>query len=268
MRERIPAFSLPFGAANASYTREEEFERRDTLWREVRALMPAVDQLSSSYLVDRIGIKDGRHELYFDLEFTGQLPFPDGRARTESVGSLLERDLETLHRSIAAQQKEIFLEAHRNTAGWPARAGHRTTDRDIARWALMRRYRGQCLSIEFADGPQNIQFPEFPTFICDGETRLISAHVERVEAIAVRLYGIRYEGNADPSAARLGSRRQRFAILPAGSKCLPAGLFCAHAVLTHTRIRLHVKTALDFLTERISHFEIEEVENGEEFTPE
>lgn len=256
----ITAFSLPFGPADATYSREEEQYRRDMLCREVRALMPAANRLPSSRLVDRLGIRDGQSRLDFDLEFTGQLNLPFSAGQVESVARLLERDIETLRRSAGDQQKAIFLEACPQPDASGERSSRRATRQDIARWALMRRHRGETLLINFANGPLVFRFPEYPAFRCDGKSRLISAIVDRVEPLSVRLRGFRYEDQLDPSTSER-TNQQHSALIPAGPSGFEIGMDCAAAALRRTRIRLRVITALDFLTGRVSHFEIEAVEN-------
>lgn len=111
--DTIHAFSIPFGPRDATYSPEEMIERRNILCREVRTLMPVANRLPNSRLIERIGIKDGRHELYFDLEYTGQLCLPYGNSQNKSAKALLELDLQLLKRSVDEQQRMFFREATR-----------------------------------------------------------------------------------------------------------------------------------------------------------
>ncbi len=263
--DTIHAFSLPFGPRGATYSPDEMIERRNVLCREVRALMPVAGRLPNSRLVDRIGIKDGRHELFFDLEYTGQLSLTYSNSQNRSARALLEHDLQLLKRSVDEQQRMIFREAHDRSTGenhhlrGPSRA-------DLSRWALMRQYQGQTLPIAFADGPMTIQFPETLPFECDGIERQINGYVVQIDALQIRLKGIGYEGKPEPAAITLGKARARFAFLPIGSEWRQAGLLCSRALFISRRIAVLVKTAIDPLNGRISHYEIGKVLNEDELS--
>jgi len=251
MNESLPAFVLPFGPAEAMYTRAEATRRREILFRELRALVPAVDQLVSSRLVDRLAIRNGVYVLRFDLVFSGQLSLTD---RALSVRALLERDLERLHRSLTDQQRAILLEAHLaqdgSTSPGPADASQ------ISRRALMRRLRGRRLDIEIGGEIATLHFPEIAPYRCDGQIHRIRAYVERIEAHAVRLYGVREldeDGRVRPT---MEARRPRVALLPSGRDRLDAGVLCAQALLHSVALELAVRRAIDTLSGELSHFEI------------
>ena len=251
MNESLPAFVLPFGPADAKYTRLEETRRRETLCRELRILVPAVDQLVSSRLVDLLAVRDGVLVLQFDLAFTGQLSLTD---HALPVRALLERDLELLRRSLRDQQRAILVDAHMaqdgSTSPVPADAGN------ASRRSLLRRFHGRSLDIEVGGKNTTLHFPEVPLYRCDGRIHRVRAYIERVEAHAVRLYGVReFDENGREHPLTEG-RRPKVALLPSGRDRLKAGMLCAGALLDRAALALKVRRAEDTLSGGLSHFEI------------
>jgi hypothetical protein len=268
MTERLPAFHLQFAAAGATFTEAEERARREALYREARRLIPGVEQLKSSRLIDRIGIDDGRLTLYFDLEHTGQTTLLFERGISENPSQALQRDLRILRDSVTERQKEIFMEVLPANAGDGAR-----TEPTVAKrrkggtlLALLRKHQGDSLSLQFSSGPVTLTFPAVPPFRLGDGMRRITGRIVHVAGAEVKLQGIRYVGDPDPAAATLGKKRQRFALLPAGGVGQHIGLLCAVAAVAGVRVELTVKTALDYLDDRISHYEIERLENHRELT--
>ena len=251
MNESLPAFVLPFGPADAKYTRLEETRRRETLCRELRILVPAVDQLVSSRLVDLLAVRDGVLVLQFDLAFTGQLSLTD---HALPVRALLERDLELLRRSVRDQQRAILVEAHLahegETSPGPADAAQNS------RRSLLRRYHGRSLDIEIGGKNTTLHFPEVPLYRCDGRIHRVRAYVERVEAHAVRLYGVRELDEGGRALPITEARRPRVALLPSGRDQRDIGMLCAEALLDREALTLEVRRAVDTLSGALSHFEI------------
>ena len=265
MVDRIHAFRLLFGVAGATFTDEEYVERRDALRREASALIPAVGRLTSSRLVDRLGTNDERLALYFDLELTGQESFAYASGGAELPADVLLRDLASLRQSVVDLQKAIVVNANPHIASGVGRAAGSSYRRDTERQTLMRQYQGQALTLQFADGPMVLEFPKVPLYRFDGQVRTIGAYVSKLLPPGeIQLAGIRYEGQAEPAAISLGKKRLRYALLPPGERGKYMGLLCSAAAHSGRRVILNVKTALDFLSDRISHFEVERIKNQDE----
>lgn len=265
MPEKLSAFYLPFAPASATFSTEEELERRKLVWREVRGLMPVVDSLPNSRLVDRIGWRGHETVLYFDLEYSGQMPLTLTRGGIGSPLQLLQHDLDLLRQSAAAQQNAAFLDASAPEESGLSGRGRRTGNPATSRLHnLMKLHEGQTLVLPFANGPMVFAFPGYPDFRYDGVTRTISANVVQARPYQVQLRGIRYDGEDDPAAKTLGKERKRFALLPMGPDRRMAGMLSATAQYHELRLVVRVRTALHFLEERISHYEIVEIVNRDE----
>lgn len=169
----------------------------------------------------------------------------------------MERDLLALRESAKAQQRTIFLAAQHSGQFESILVSNKATKSDIALRALMKRYQGASLSLDFADGPMIFRFPEHPAFRCDGETRVITARIKKISPISVHLEAIKYDDGDHDEIKRLGKVKQRIALLPPDPERKLLGMQCAQAMFDHRKIKLRVKTALDYLTERISHYEIQ-----------
>lgn len=259
MNESIHAFTMQLGYGKQAFSIEEYSERRKALWQEVKALMPAFDKLPNSQLVDRIGIQNDKHVLHFCLEFTGQLSLPSGRNKPEALKTILEHDLSLLRESAKNQQRTIFLEAQHREQFGTAHARSKSTKSDIALRALMKRHRGESLSLDFSDGLMNFHFPDHPAFRCDGEVRVISARIEKICPISANLASITYMNRDEAEIKILGKAKRRIALLPPEPNRSQIGMRCAETMFKQERISFRVRTALDYLTDRISHYEIDNI---------
>lgn len=262
MHEELIAFYMPFGSPSASFSADEYLERRELIWREVRTLIPVVDHLPNSQLVDRIGLRDQKLVLNFVLVPARQTSLPLDRHGAESALMLLHRDLELLREFAAAQQKAIYFEnsetiatgssgIRRRVGSQPFRAIHK----------LIKMHAGETLVLPFDNGPLSITFPAYPNFRYDGVTRMISAFVIQTRPFLVQLSGIRNLGEPDPAFRTLGKAKKRFALLPMGEERQRAGILCATAEFTDVRVVAMVRTAMHFHEDVISHFEIVDIEN-------
>jgi hypothetical protein len=254
MAERLAALRLKFAVPGAFFSPEEEMSRRDAIRREVARAVPGVAQLRSSRLVDRIGLHEGELMIQFDLEYSGQQSLNLESGRLDSPSALLQRDLEVMQRSVKELECEMFLDA----LGAGIEAGNSTRSergrRASGRNALMRKYQGKSLKLEFADGDMVVEFPRFPLYRCDGVDRHICVTVEYVAPHALRVSRIRYLGCDDPAENSPG--RSRYALLPAGELGKQIGVKCAEAMFAGQRVELIVRTAADYLSGRISHYEV------------
>lgn len=259
MHDELVAFYLPFGPPSASFSAEEDLKRRDDIWHEVRALMPVVDHLPNSRVVDRIGLRDQKFVLNFVLEPSRQISLDFNRGGAETISILLQRDLELLRQSAAAQQKAIFLDASASIpsgfAGSKARRGNQRLHK------VMQQYAGQTLVLPFDNGPLALTFPAYPDYRFDGMERTISAFVAQTKPFIVELRGIRYVGDADPASHTLGKTRKRPAVLPFVEERREVGILCAAAQFADVRLLVTVRTALKYHGGSISHFEIVEIQN-------
>lgn len=259
MHDELVAFYLPFGPPSASFSAEEDLKRRDDIWREVRALMPVVDRLPNSRLVDRIGLRDQKLVLNFVLEPSRQTSLDFNRGGAEPITILLQRDLELLRQSAATQQKAIFLDTSASIeSGF---AGSKFLRRNRRLHKVMQRYAGQTLVLPFDNGPLGLTFPAYPDYRYDGITRTISAFVAQTKPFIVELRDIRYVGDADPASHTLGKARKRPAVLPFLEERREVGMLCATAQYADLRLLVTVRTALNYHDGRISHFEIVEIQN-------
>lgn len=256
MGERISAFFLDFASADARFSTDEERVRRELVWKEVRGLMPIVDSLPNSRLVDRIGIRDGKLAMYFDLEYVGQRGISFDAHGYESALSLLFRDLEMLRESATMQKCAVFIDAAKPSASGLLSGRRHRSKADRMLHALMKKYEGQSLVLPFSGNPLHLHFPEYPELRYDGMVRTIRACVIQIRPARVQLSRIRYEGEVDPAAVTLGKTRQRYALLPQSMGRRELGVLLAAACFLGMEATLMVRTALDFLSGRISHYEI------------
>lgn len=262
MHEGLVAFYLPFGSPSASFSADEYLERRELIWREVRTLMPVIDRLPHSQLVDRIGLRDQKLVLNFVLVPVRQTSLAFDRHDAESAFMPLYRDLELLRQSAADQQKAIFFENSETIATGSSGIRSRVGKHPFrALHKLIKMHAGETLVLPFDNGPLSITFPAYPDFRYDGVTRMISAFVIQTRPFFVQLSGIRKLGEPDPAFRTLGKAKKRFALLPMGEERHRAGILCATAEFTDVRIVARVRTAMHFHEDVISHFEIVDIEN-------
>ncbi|WP_341744118.1 hypothetical protein [Azonexus hydrophilus] len=232
--ERIEAFSIALGLADAGLSEQELDARKNDARRTARCFMPSLDALLSSSIEERLVAENGHLWLAFDLSVAKQQQLDlDGRRGGCRLDANIVRNLHEDFLRLRGEAGELAVRTGRLNIlanRLPQiEAEERTTvieslsDEERTVWEIMHRRGGRKLSVRFGNETLSAQLPLINRYLPDPTIRMISAKVSAICSTSYQLTSIREDvPNANlvalPACMKLerprlvsdGIRRSRF----------------------------------------------------------
>ena len=200
--ERIHAFSVALGLADAGVTERELEARKNEARRMAFAFMPSLHSLFSSFIEERLFADSGNLWLAFDLVPSRQMHLPlCGAGVSGNVDLDIGRRLRDEFSRLREEAGEFVVRTGRLTAfanvlpqldvEERSAAIEAMPEEDRTTWDIMHRRAGRRLSIHFGEEALATQLPLLNLYITEPTTRSISAKVSTICAKSYQLMSIR-----------------------------------------------------------------------------